>query len=118
MLMQNLPILSTGQQDFAEIRKTVRLYIDKTAYILKILQHNSRFFFLSRPRRFGKSLLINTLKELFLGKKKLFEGLFIEDKIEWKAYPVLHFDFSRMGFREIGLREAIDFTAKRNSQKI
>jgi len=115
--MQDLPILSTGQQDFAEIRRKGLLYVDKTRYIYEILLLKTPFFFLSRPRRFGKSLLINTLKELFLGKKELFEGLFIEDKIEWKTYPVLHFDFSRMGFKEIGLREAIELQLNEIAKK-
>lgn len=104
---ENLPLLSTGQQDFENIRRTKRIYVDKTAYILRILQHSNRFFFLSRPRRFGKSLLINTLKEIFLGKRELFEGLYIADKIDWKTHPVLLFDFSKMDFKGKGLEKAI-----------
>ncbi len=103
-----LPKLSTGQQDFATLRNTNRVYVDKTGFIYQLLEDSNAFFFLSRPRRFGKSLLISTLKELFLGHKHLFEGLFIEDKIEWKSYPVLHFDFSKMGFGDIGLYKAIE----------
>jgi len=106
--MNSLPLLSTGQQEFAEIKNKKQIYVDKTPFIYQILQSQQVFFFLARPRRFGKSLLINTLKELFLGKKELFEGLYIYDKIEWEKYPVLHFDFSNLGFRDIGLKEAID----------
>jgi len=106
--MNTLPLLSTGQQEFAEIRKTQRLYVDKTNFIYELLGHDSRFFFLARPRRFGKSLLISTFKELFLGNKELFQGLYIYDKIEWKPYPVIHFDFSNLGFRTKGLEQAID----------
>jgi hypothetical protein len=106
--MKSVPLLPTGQQDFAEIRQKKQVYVDKTAFIYRILSTKQVFFFLSRPRRFGKSLLVNTFKELFLGRKELFEGLYIYDKIAWEAYPVLHFDFSNLGFREIGLRPAID----------
>ena len=95
--------LSTGQQDFTIIRNTSRIYVDKTFFIYRLMNENTNFFFLSRPRRFGKSLFINTLKEVFLGNKYHFQGLFIEDKIEWKKFPVLHFDFSLIQFKEIAL---------------
>ena len=83
-----------GIQDFEKIRKENFLYVDKTDIIYKMVKSGS-YYFLSRPRRFGKSLLINTLEAYFLGKKELFKGLAIE-KLEkdWKSYPVLHFDFS------------------------
>jgi hypothetical protein len=100
--------LSTGQQDFATLRTTDRIYVDKTMFAHQLLTNGNSFYFLSRPRRFGKSLFVNTLKEVFLGNKQHFKGLFIEDKIEWKTYPVLHFDFSNMGFKEIGLVESIE----------
>ncbi|WP_250631317.1 ATP-binding protein [Rhodoflexus caldus] len=106
--MQQLQPLSTGQQEFSVIRTQGRVYVDKTMFIHKLLLQSSIFFFLSRARRFGKSLFINTLKELFLGKKELFEGLYIYDKIQWETFPVLHFDFSNMGFKDIGLTQAID----------
>ncbi|MBO4512174.1 MAG: AAA family ATPase, partial [Victivallales bacterium] len=65
------------------------LYIDKTEYIWQLIRTRSEGYFLSRPRRFGKSLLISTLKAIFQGKKELFEGLAIYDKpYDWKAYPV------------------------------
>jgi hypothetical protein len=72
-----------------------------------IFKRKSKFNFLPRPRRFGKSLLISTLSEIFLGNKELFLGLYIEDKISWEKYPVLHFDFSKIGFRTLGLKNAI-----------
>jgi len=106
--MQPLPPLSTGQQEFSAIRRLGMTYVDKTPFIWRILQTLQSFFFLSRPRRFGKSLFINTLKELFLGRKELFKGLYIYNKIEWETYPVLYFDFSNMGFKDIGLAQAID----------
>jgi hypothetical protein len=100
--------LSTGQQDFVTLRNRGLIYVDKTMFAHQLITSENSFYFLSRPRRFGKSLFINTLKEIFLGNKQHFKGLFIEDKIEWKTYPVLHFDFSNMGFKEIGLVEAIE----------
>jgi hypothetical protein len=102
-----LPLLPTGQQEFSEIRQTGRLYVDKTEFIYRLITHSSYFFFLSRPRRFGKSLLINTFKELFSGKKELFEGLFIYNKITWETHPVIHIDFSNLDFQGKGLNKAI-----------
>jgi hypothetical protein len=107
--------LTTGQQDFINIRNDNAIYVDKTRFIYQLLHESNRSFFLSRPRRFGKSLLVNTLKEVFLGNKQYFKGLFIEDKIEWKKYPVLHFDFSRMDFRNQGLKEAIRQSLEKQS---
>ena len=70
------------------------LYIDKTEYVYRIAS-NGKYFFLSRPRRFGKSLLVSTFKSYFEGKKELFKGLAIEKlEKEWTDYPVLHFDMS------------------------
>ena len=88
--MQKLPI---GTQSFSILRKNNYLYVDKTKYICKLIE-DGRLYFLSRPRRFGKSLLVSTLEEVFKGNKKLFEGLYIQDN--WpldKKYPVLVLDF-------------------------
>lgn len=71
------------------------LYVDKTRHILELL-NAGKYIFLSRPRRFGKSLLVSTLKEIFSGNKELFQGLFIYDKIDWQTYPVIHLDLSRV----------------------
>ena len=85
-----------GIQTFEEIRKLDNLYIDKTEYIYRMTHTDGKFFFLSRPRRFGKSLLVSTFKSYFEGKKELFEGLAIEKlEKEWNTYPVLHFDLSK-----------------------
>ncbi len=105
--MNNLPLLSTGQQEFCELRTKNLVYVDKTQYIYLLLAKQVPFFFLSRPRRFGKSLLVNTLKELFLGRKELFEGLYIYDKINWQTHPLIHIDCSKLGFKDIGLQDAI-----------
>ena len=82
-----------GIQSFEKIRINGYVYIDKTEYIYKMVQEGSAYF-LSRPRRFGKSLLVSTLEAYFKGKRELFEGLDIEkEEREWKVYPVLHIDF-------------------------
>ena len=84
-----------GIQTFEEIRKLDNLYIDKTEYIYRMTHTDGKFFFLSRPRRFGKSLLVSTFKSYFEGKKELFEGLAIEElEKEWNEYPVLHFSLA------------------------
>ncbi len=79
--MKKLPI---GIQTFSEIIKEDYLYVDKTRQIANLLQ--AKYLFLSRPRRFGKSLLISTLAEIFSGNQALFKGLYIYDKIEWQSY--------------------------------
>ncbi len=85
-----------GIQTFEEVRKLDNLYIDKTEYIYRMTHTDGKYFFLSRPRRFGKSLLVSTFQSYFEGKKELFEGLAIEKlEKEWNEYPVLHFDLSK-----------------------
>ena len=92
---------SLGVQEFHKLRQENYVYVDKTEQIYQLLQGS--YFFLSRPRRFGKSLLINTLKEIFLGNKHLFEGLWIADKILWEAHPIIQFSFAKSDFKDIGL---------------
>ncbi len=93
--VRNLPI---GIQDFQDIRKKGFVYIDKSELIWKLV-HSGKPFFLSRPRRFGKSLLLSTIKAYFIGRKELFKGLAME-KLEagleepWQEHPVFHFDFN------------------------
>ena len=84
-----------GQQDFPSLRKGNRLYIDKTEYVYRMTHSSSQYMFLSRPRRFGKSLLISTLHAYFEGRKELFEGLAIERlEKDWEQYPVIRLDMS------------------------
>lgn len=84
-----------GIQSFEKIRTLKLPYVDKTGYIRRLL-NTTNYAFLSRPRRFGKSLLVSTLEAYFLGKKELFDGLEIsKTETEWISYPVLHFDLSR-----------------------
>ena len=90
-----LKLYPIGIQTFSEIRNTDKLYIDKTEYIYHMAHTNGKYFFLGRPRRFGKSLLVSTMQSYFEGWKELFEGLAIEKlEKEWTEYPVLHFDMS------------------------
>ena len=84
-----------GKQTFSILRENNFLYIDKTEYVYRMTHSDSNYMFLSRPRRFGKSLLVSTLHSYFEGRKDLFSGLAIENlETEWEQYPVLHFDMS------------------------
>ena len=91
-LNMKLPI---GIQDFEKIRTGGYLYIDKTEHVYRLASEGS-YYFLSRPRRFGKSLLLSTIKSLFLGKRELFKGLAIDQKEDWDwtVHPVLHLDLN------------------------
>ena len=91
-------IYPIGIQNFEKLRKEGYFYIDKTALIYKMVKTGS-YYFLSRPRRFGKSLLVSTLKNYFLGRKELFKGLKIDTlEKDWKVYPVFHLDFNGTDF--------------------
>ncbi|MDQ1354653.1 MAG: hypothetical protein QG657_4962 [Acidobacteriota bacterium] len=94
--MKNLPI---SIQTFSDLITQDYLYIDKTKEIYNLFARGGKYYFLSRPRRFGKSLLISTLKEIFSGNKELFKGLWIYDKIQWQSFPVIHIDFTRISFQ-------------------
>ncbi len=84
-----------GIQTFQEIRELDNLYIDKTEYVYRMTHTSGKYFFLSRPRRFGKSLLVSTFQSYFEGRKDLFKGLAIEKlEKEWTEYPVLHFSMA------------------------
>ena len=84
-----------GIQTFEEIIRKDNLYIDKTEYVYRMTHTSGKYFFLSRPRRFGKSLLVSTFKSYFEGRKDLFEGLAIEQlEQDWTQYPVLHFSMA------------------------
>ena len=87
--------LPIGIQDFEKIRTGGYLYIDKTEQVYRLASEGS-YYFLSRPRRFGKSLLLSTIKALFLGKRELFKGLAIDQKEDWDwaVHPVLHLDLN------------------------
>ena len=92
---QKTRLYPIGIQTFSEIRNKSYLYIDKTEYVYRMTHSASKYMFLSRPRRFGKSLLISTLEAYFQGRKDLFKGLVVERlETEWTEYPVLRFDMS------------------------
>jgi hypothetical protein len=96
--LKNMPI---GVQNFESLRNDGYLYVDKTALVYQLVT-TGRYYFLSRPRRFGKSMLLSTLHAYFSGKKDLFEGLAIE-KLEknWIKYPVFHLDLNLVSVLKI-----------------
>jgi hypothetical protein len=101
------------------LRNDGAIYVDKTEDIYKLI-NSGRVYFLSRPRRFGKSLLIGTFKELFKGNKKIFEGLYIYDKWDWsKTNPVIHLDFAEITYStseelKFSLNKFVELTAQEN----
>jgi hypothetical protein len=108
--MKNLPL---GIQSLSEIRERNCIYVDKTALVHQLVT-TGKYYFLSRPRRFGKSLLISTLKSLYLGQKNLFEGLWIEDKWDWsKTNPVIHISFDALNYQAYSLDKAISKVLER-----
>ena len=98
-----------GIQDFRTLREFDAVYVDKTELIYKLITEGKSYF-LSRPRRFGKSLLVSTMKEIFQGSRTLFEGLWIENQWDWsKNNPVIHLSFASMDYQGSGLEKAIQF---------
>jgi hypothetical protein len=95
--MPKLPKLPLGIQAFETIRENGYLYVDKTAHVFRMVDEGM-FYFLARPRRFGKSLLVSTLKCLFQGRRELFQGLWIDRQTEWpwKPHPVITIDFNQI----------------------
>jgi hypothetical protein len=116
-MLKKLPI---GLSTFEKIRNENYLYIDKTKEAYDLIEGSGQYFFLSRPRRFGKSLFVDTLKNIFEGKQALFEGLYIHDKYDWnKRYPVINISFAR---GEIHSREELNsrilFLLKENQENL
>ncbi len=102
--MNKYPI---GIQDFTKLREDGFIYVDKTQVLNRLCQSNG-VYFLSRPRRFGKSMLISTLEMLFKGQKNLFQDTFIYDKWDWtKSNPVVRLSFSNIGHMTLGLEAAL-----------
>ena len=94
-----------GIQSFEQLREDGYVYVDKTDLVYRLVTMG-KIYFLSRPRRFGKSLLVSTLKNYFLGKRELFEGLAIERlETKWAKYPVFHIDFNGCNFSDLGALE-------------
>ncbi len=115
----NMKKLPVGMSVFPELIEEDYVYVDKTAYVLKLLTEN-KYYFLSRPRRFGKSLFLSTLKSAFQGKKELFKGLYMYDKYDFESYPVIHINFTQGDFfKPEGINERVmeilqDFARKFN----
>lgn len=109
--MNTLPI---GIQDFPTLRERGHVYVDKTKLIQPLLESGG-YFFLSRPRRFGKSLLVSTLKAIYDGRKDLFAGLWLEDRCDFAVHPVIRLDFSLLDFSarslEVSVLLALQHTA-------
>ena len=106
--------LPVGIQSFEEIRKGGYLYVDKTDIIWQLANRGKKYNYLSRPRRFGKSVLVDTLESYFMGKKELFEGLKIMQlETEWVKRPVIRLDMSRAGAEPETLRSYLDITFDR-----
>lgn len=117
---RKLPI---GIQSFEDLRANNYLYVDKTEFVYNLV-HTGKVYFLSRPRRFGKSLFISTLKAYFEGKKELFSGLKIEELEKdnpeaWKPYPVIYLNFAQNNFsKENFLNECINLQLEEYEKKI
>jgi hypothetical protein len=113
--MKNLP---TGIGTFSTLIENDYLYVDKTEYIYKFIKPGQKFF-LSRPRRFGKSLLVSVLKELFSANKKLFKDLYIYDKWDWtESYPVIHLDFASRSYTNPDvLKESLNIFIERKAKE-
>jgi hypothetical protein len=108
--MKELKLLPIGVQTFKNMREGNYVYVDKTEHIHRLVaKTNIGSYFLSRPRRFGKSLMVSTLKELFEGNRILFKDLWIEDKWDWsQKSPVIHLSFASMPYQGFGLAEALN----------
>lgn len=105
--------LPIGIQFFDKMYEGNYIYVDKTEQMFRLAQKIGAPYFLSRPRRFGKSLIVSILKELFLGKKEYFEGLWIEDKWDWsKTNPIIHLSFDFIDYKKLGLEEALSYELK------
>ena len=103
-MLQRLPV---GIQTLPEIINGNYLYVDKTQAIHRLIT-SGKYFFLARPRRFGKSLTLSTIKEIYQGNRALFQGLWVEQHWDWdKTNPVIHLSFNQLGYKRSGLEEAL-----------
>ena len=94
------PIYPIGEQSFREIREAGKVYVDKTSFIPVLLRN--KFYFLSRPRRFGKSLFLSTLENFFLGRRNLFKDLAIGSfDWDWQEYPVIRINLGEGSYSEL-----------------
>ena len=102
------PVYPIGEQSFKEIREAGKVYVDKTSFIPMLLRN--KFYFLSRPRRFGKSLFLSTLENFFLGRRELFKGLAIDSYgWDWQEYPVIRINLGEGSYsKDFGLEERLN----------
>jgi hypothetical protein len=116
--MSNRRKLPIGIQDFEDLRTNDYLYVDKTAYIYE-LATTGKPYFLGRPRRFGKSLFLSTLKAYFQGKKELFEGLAVADlEKEWIKYPVFYIDLNVGIYTDLhSLYQSLNYSLEKIEEK-
>ena len=102
--MMKFPI---GVQSFEQLRNDGYVYVDKTDLVYRLVK-SGKIYFLSRPRRFGKSLLVSTIENYFLGRRELFKGLAIDAlEKDWLEYPVFHIDFNSNNFTEAGTLDSV-----------
>jgi hypothetical protein len=110
--MKRLPI---GISDFKKLREGNFTYVDKTEYIYKLVKEGGGYYFLSRPRRFGKSLLLSTIRYLFEGQRELYKGLYIYDKWKWEeTYPIIRISFAKDIRNKEDLRNTIHQELEKN----
>lgn len=106
--MSQVPKYPIGNQDFKSLRESGSIYVDKTAFIRKIAESGGQYYFLARPRRFGKSLFLSTLRYFFEGERHLFKGLYVDRMDwEWQPYPVLRIDLNTSRYDEPGMLDAV-----------
>ncbi len=104
-MLKKLPI---GIQTFEKIRTEDYLYVDKTESLHHLISDSGGYYFLARPRRFGKSLTLSTLKAIYSGQQALFSGLWIENNHDWnKIHPIIHLQISKLDYQELGLDAAL-----------
>jgi hypothetical protein len=97
-----MKLLPIGISDFKKLREGGYVYVDKTEYIYRLIKEGSGYYFLSRPRRFGKSLLLSTIRYLFEGQREFFKGLYMEDRWNWEeSYPVIRIDFAEAQVKNV-----------------
>lgn len=117
MIEKFLPI---GIQDFEQIRTGDFVYVDKTRHIYEMVRPSQGFYFMSRPRRFGKSLTVSLMKCLFQGKKALFDGLWISENTdwEWKEHPVIAIDFNEIPHHDSdSFRQSLSLAVRRTAER-
>jgi hypothetical protein len=118
-----MKLLPIGISDFKKLRVGGYIYVDKTEYIYRLIKEGAGYYFLSRPRRFGKSLLLSTIRYLFEGQRELFKGLYIQDKWNWEEiYPVIRISFAKDIKRKEDLkgriREELEKNYERNGEEM